>query len=158
MNSSHLTSFISDNGIEADILHLSSPTLTVAAAADALGVEPEQIVKSVLFLADGRPALVVASGLARIHRKRLADTLGMSRRRVKMADSEQVQAITGYEVGAVPPFGHLRPLPTLLDEGVLAQETVYGGGGEPNALMRVASEELQRVTGARVVSLAEDAG
>ena len=72
-----------------------------------------------------------------------------------MADGEQVEAITGYPIGAVPPFGHPQPLETLLDEGVLQQEEVLGGGGETNALMRVAVSELQRVTDGRVVDVAD---
>lgn len=155
MNSIDLADYIEQHEIEAEILHLRAETPTVAAAADAAGVRPEQIVKSVLFIADGRPVLVITNGLTRIQRKRLADALDMSRRRVKMADGEQVQSITGYEIGAVPPFGHPLKLDTLLDRGVLQQEEVLGGGGETNALMRVTVGELQRVTDGRVVDIAD---
>jgi prolyl-tRNA editing enzyme YbaK/EbsC (Cys-tRNA(Pro) deacylase) len=155
MNSTDLARFIANNGIKAEILHLESETPTVAAAAEALGVQPDQIIKSVLFLADGRPVLVIANGLTRIHRKQLADVLNMSRRRVKMADGEQVDAIAGYVIGAVPPFGHPQKLETLIDQGVLQQEEVFGGGGEINALMRVTVPELRHVTGGRVVDIAE---
>ena len=155
MNSTDLDRFIAQTGIIAEILHLESETPTVAAAAEAIGVQPEQIIKSVLFLADGRPVLVIANGLTRIHRKQLADVLDMSRRRVKMADGEQVNAIAGYVIGAVPPFGHSQALETLIDQGVLQQEEVYGGGGEINALMRITVPELQQVTGGRIVDIAE---
>lgn len=155
MNSTDLARYIEQNEIEAEILHLQSGTPTVAAAAAALGVQPEQIIKSVLFLADGRPVLVIANGLTRVHRKQLADALAMSRRRVKMADGQQVEAITGYPIGAVPPFGHPQRLYTLLDQGVLQEEVVFGGGGEINALMRVTVPELQRATGGRIVDIAD---
>jgi prolyl-tRNA editing enzyme YbaK/EbsC (Cys-tRNA(Pro) deacylase) len=155
MNSTDLARYIEQNEIEAEILHLQSGTPTVAAAAAALGVQPEQIIKSVLFLADGRPVLVIANGLTRVHRKQLADALAMSRRRVKMADGQQVEAITGYLIGAVPPFGHPQRLYTLLDQGVLQEEVVFGGGGEINALMRVTVPELQRATGGRIVDIAD---
>lgn len=155
MNSTDLARFIEQNEIEAEILHMQSGTPTVAAAAAALGVQPEQIIKSVLFLADGRPVLVIANGLTRVHRKQLADALTMSRRRVKMADGQQVEAITGYPIGAVPPFGHPQGLYTLLDLGVLQEEVVFGGGGEINALMRVTVPELQRATGGRIVDIAD---
>jgi prolyl-tRNA editing enzyme YbaK/EbsC (Cys-tRNA(Pro) deacylase) len=156
MNSIDLQRFIDSQEIEAEILLLESPTPTVAAAAEAISVRPDQIIKSVLFLADGHPVLVIANGLTRIHRKRLADVLEMSRRRVKMGDGEQVQTYTGFPIGAVPPFGHPQPLETLLDEGVLEEIEVFGGGGETYALMRVAVPELRRVTGARIVAIAED--
>ena len=155
MNSSDLAQYIESNEIKAEIVHLPVETPTVAAAADAVNVKPEQIIKSVLFLADGSPILVVTNGLTRVHRKRLADLLGKSRRRVKMANAEQVMAITGYAVGAVPPFGHLAKIPTLLDVGVLAEAIIYGGGGENNALMRLSTVELQRAIKGDVVDIAD---
>ena len=151
MNSTDLATFISDNEIAAEIVELPVETLTVADAADAVHVKPEQIIKSVLFLADGRPILVIANGLARIHHKKLADELEISRRRIKMANPEQVLEITGYKVGAVPPFGHPVRLPALIDCGVMEETAVYGGGGESNALMYVSTSELQRVLQGRIV-------
>lgn len=155
MDSTDLAHFIDEHNIDAEIVFLSDGTPTVATAADALGVVPEQIIKSVLFVADGEPLLVVTNGLTRIHRKRLADVVGVSRRRVKIADGEQVAAITGFAVGAVPPFGHKARIRTLLDSGVLAQSTIYGGGGEGNALMRLSTAELQRTIAADVVDIAD---
>lgn len=155
MDSSDLSRFIEAHEIQAEIVHLPVETPTVAAAAEAVNVRPEQIVKSVLFVADGSPVLVVANGLTRIHRKRLADVIGMSRRRVKMANGEQVLAVTGYAVGAVPPFGHPQRIPTLLDAGVMEETTIYGGGGENNALMRLSTQELQRVIEGDIVDIAD---
>ena len=155
MNSSNLAEFITANEIDAEIVRLPVETLTVAAAAEAVNVQPEQIIKSVLFLADGVPVLVIANGLARIQRKRLADELAISRRRVKMANAEQVLEITGYNVGAVPPFGHPKKLPALIDSGVLEETAVYGGGGERNALMLLTTNELKRVLQGRIVEIAD---
>ena len=155
MDSTDLTHFIETNNIEAVIVHLPVETPTVAAAACVVNVKPEQIIKSLMFIADGSPVLVITNGLTRIHRKRLADVLGMSRKCVKTASVEQVLAVTGYVVGAVPPFGHPTHLPTLLDKGVLAETTIYGGGGESNALMRLSTDELQRVIDGDVVDIAD---
>ena len=155
MDSSNLAHFITTHDVKAEIVHLLVETPTVDAAANAVNVNPEQIIKSMLFMADGSPVLVVTNGLTRINRKRLAGVLGMSRRRVKIASVEQVLAITGYAVGAVPPFGHLTNLPTLLDEGVLTESTVYGGGGESNALMRLSTGELQRVVNGKLVDIVD---
>jgi prolyl-tRNA editing enzyme YbaK/EbsC (Cys-tRNA(Pro) deacylase) len=106
-------------------------------------------------LADGRPVLVVANGLTRVDYKRLADYLGSSRRRIKLANAEQVLEITGYPVGTVPPFGHKEMLPTLVEAGVLRQEELYAGGGGINALVKLRTAELQRILGADVVNLAD---
>jgi Cys-tRNA(Pro) deacylase len=153
MNASDLARYIEENGIAAEIVFLAQETPTVEAAAEAVGARPEQIGKSLLFLVDGRPLLVVANGMTRIDYKRLADHLAISRRRLKLANAEQVVAITGYPVGTVPPFGHRRPLPTLLEARVLEQTELYVGGGAINALVHLATAELRRVTAALVASL-----
>ena len=154
-----LQKFIDEQEIAAEILHLDVDTPTVADAAVALDVAPEQIIKSVLFLADKRPVMVIASGVARLDRKALADFLGVSRRRVKIASAEQVLAHTGYVAGSVPPFGYKQPIETVVETAVFQQSgVVYGGGGEVHALMALSVAELQRVVGSRVASLAEPAG
>lgn len=155
MDSSDLQAYIDAHNIAAEIVVLADETPTVAAAATAVGVAPAQIIKSVLFLADGRPLLVITNGLTRIQRKRLADEAGLSRRKVKIADAIQVARITGYQVGAVPPFGHPQPLPTLLDRGVLDEPVLYGGGGATNALVRLSPAALRQATGAQIVAIAD---
>jgi prolyl-tRNA editing enzyme YbaK/EbsC (Cys-tRNA(Pro) deacylase) len=116
------------HAIAGEILHLDVPTPTVETAAEAVGAHPDQIVKSVLFLIDGSPVLAVAYGIAHIERRGIADRYNVGRKRVKLADAETVLQFTGYPAGAVPPFGHPRPLRTLLDPGVLEYEQVYAGG------------------------------
>lgn len=156
LNAATLQAFINKNGIDAKILFLEVDTPTVQAAAGALAVTPEQIIKSVLFLADGKPVMVVASGLDRLDRKALADFLGVSRRRVKIASAEQVLAHTGYVAGSVPPFGYPEPIETVVETAATQLSgIVYGGGGEIHALMQLTVAELQRVVGARVASLTE---
>lgn len=160
MDSNDLAQFIEKQEIDAEIVLLDEHTPTVEAAAEAVGVRPEQIVKSVLFVVkegdnDYRPLLVIANGLSRVDYKALADHAGTSRRRLRMARPKQVLVMTGYPVGTVPPFGHAQTVPTLLDEGVTRQEEVYAGGGAINALMRLPVAELQRVLQAPVVDVTE---
>ena len=151
-----LQKFIDKQGIVAQILHLDVDTPTVADAAVALDVAPEQIIKSVLFLADGQPVMVLASGLARLDRKALADFLGVSRRRVKIASAEQVLAHTGYVAGSVPPFGYKQPIETVLETAV-TQLTglIFGGGGDIHALMQLTVAELRKVVGEKTAVLLE---
>ena len=147
LSSKELNEFLSANQIEAEIIFLEEDTRTVADAAAVLGVVPDQIIKSVLFLADGESVLVINNGLARIAWKQLADYLGVSRRRLKMANADVVLETTGYEVGAVPPFGHKTKLRTVVATAVYDQKTIYGGGGEVQALMKLTTDELKRVVG-----------
>jgi prolyl-tRNA editing enzyme YbaK/EbsC (Cys-tRNA(Pro) deacylase) len=149
LNSSDLARYIQAQGIAAEIIHLTADTPTVAAAAAAIGAQPEQIIKSVLFLADGEPVLVISNGLGRVEWKPLADYLEVSRRRLKTAVPAEVLTITGYPVGAVPPFGHRQPIRTLVASDVYQQSIVYGGGGEIHALVRLTSAELRRVVAGR---------
>ncbi|HET6446888.1 MAG TPA: YbaK/EbsC family protein [candidate division Zixibacteria bacterium] len=148
MNSTDLANYIEDHQIMAEIVTLDVDTPTVEAAASAVNVIPEQIGKSLLFLVEGEPVLVIANGITRVDYKALADYMNVNRRRIKLANPEQVYYYTGYEVGTVPPFGHIRPLSTLLEQSVIDQQEIYAGGGEINTLMRISISELRRVTDA----------
>lgn len=156
LNATDLQKFIDGHGIPAQILHLDVDTPTVADAAVSLNVAPEQIIKSVLFVADGQPVMVIASGLARLDRKALADFLGVSRRRVKIASAEQVLAHTGYVAGSVPPFGYQQPIETVVETAVLQLTgPIFGGGGDIHALLQITVAALCRVVGSRTVDLVE---
>lgn len=151
-----LQRFIDRRRIEADILNLDAHTATVADAARALGVETGQIIKSLVFRHNDNALLVIAGGLARVDRKKLAVLLGVGRKKIKFAKPEEVLRITGYVVGSMPPFGHRSKLRTLVDTGVIGLDTIYGGGGSLNAMMRLCPDELLRVTEAEVVGVCED--
>lgn len=155
LSSKELNEFLTTNQIEADIIFLEEDTRTVAEAAAVLGAEPDQIIKSILFLADGEPVLVINNGLARVAWKQLADYLGVSRRRLKTANAEKVLEITGYQVGAVPPFGHLTKLRTVVATAVYDQTIIYGGGGEVHALMKLTTDVLKRVVGIETAVISE---
>lgn len=146
MNSSDLAAFIAANGITAEIILLPDHTPTVEVAAQALGVRIEQVAKSILFLAEGSPVLVIANGTNRIDYRRLGDYLNLSRKRIKMADADQVLNFAGYIVGSMPPFGHKSKLRTLIDARMFEQPEVYAGGGDINAMLRVTADEIMRVT------------
>ena len=153
LTSTDLQEYLDSAGIQAEILHLPSPTPTVEAAAQAVGVLPEQIVKSILFLIDDQPVLAISCGGDHVERRAIAALYSVGRKRVKLASAEQVLAIAGYTAGAMPPFAHRQPLPTLLDQRILANPTVYAGGGDIDALMRIAPNDILAATHARVMDL-----
>ncbi len=148
-----LEEYIAQEAIDAALVRPDRPTPTVEAAADAVGTRPEQIVKSLLFFVDGAPVLAISCGVDRIDRRSLAAFFGVGRKRVKLAGPEEVQAITGYSVGAVPPFGHPQPLQVFLDPRVLEQTSIFAGGGADDCLLKITPQELQRVTQAVVLDL-----
>ena len=155
MDSSDLREFIAARAITAEIIHLADHTPTVEVAAQALGVPVLQVAKSILFLAGEAPVLVIANGPSRVDFKRLADQLGLPRKRVRMANAAEVLAIAGFVVGSMPPFGHKNPLRTLLDLRLFDQPEVYAGGGDLNAMLRIEPRELARVTGGRQVDVTQ---
>jgi prolyl-tRNA editing enzyme YbaK/EbsC (Cys-tRNA(Pro) deacylase) len=152
-----LQPFIDAHGLNATILPLSQPTATVEEAARALDVHADQIIKSLVFVMDAAPLVVINNGLARVDRKKLGAALGVGRRKVKFADPDQALAITGFAVGSMPPFGHRQPLRTLVDRRVLLLKEVFAGGGDGETMMRLLPTELVDVTGAEVVDIAAPA-
>ena len=148
-----LESYLTEHQIDGELIHLSVPTPTVETAAEAVSVSPDQIVKSLLFLIDGQPALVIASGLGRIDRRLLGSHFGVSRKKTSFADAETVLTLTGYPVGAVPPLGHREKIRVLVDPSVLEHETVYGGGGSETSLLRLKSQDILNHNQAEVVPL-----
>jgi Cys-tRNA(Pro) deacylase len=155
MGTEALQRFIDTREIDAQILTLDEHTATVADAARALKVDTDRIIKSLVFRCNDETLLVITNGLARVDRKKLAGIVGVGRKKVKFAAPEAALAITGYVVGSMPPFGHRAGLRTLVDRAVTRLDTVYGGGGGLDAMMRLAPAELLRVTRAEVVDVAQ---
>jgi len=147
--------YMQSHNILGEILHLDVPTPTVESAAQAVSAKLEQIIKSILFIVDGQPVLAIACGKSTIGRRPIADLYGVGKKRVKLATPEMVLAISGYEVGAMPPFGHRMPLRTLIDRRVFEVPEAYAGGGAENALVRLNPQDILRVTEARVLDLLE---
>ena len=137
-------------GLEVQIRTLDRPTRTVAEAAEALDVEAGQIAKSLVFLADGEPVVIVASGAHRVDVDQLA--LACDCAVIDKATPEDVRAATGFAVGGVPPFGH--GLPIMVDQALLEYDEVYAAGGDGNTLFAVNPRELADATGARLVRVA----
>ena len=148
LKSSDLARWIEKHAIRAELITLPANTLTVEDAARAVGISPARIVKSLFFLISGKPVVAIAAGTSRVDRRPIAAYFGVGRKRVKLADAETVLEVTGYCIGAVPPFGQQQSLSTLIDHRVLDHPEVYAGGGEIDTLLRVAPEEIVRVTGA----------
>ncbi len=138
-----------DLGLPVDVRRLDRPTRTVHEAATALGCEDAQIAKSIVFVADGDPVIVIASGEHRIDTDKLAELLDVAE--VRQASADEVRAATGFSVGGVPPFAH--DLPVVFDEALLRHERVYAAGGDGNSLFAVDPQKLVSCTDARVAPI-----
>jgi prolyl-tRNA editing enzyme YbaK/EbsC (Cys-tRNA(Pro) deacylase) len=113
------------------------------------------IVKSLVFLADGVPLLVLAAGDQRVDVKLLRAHLGLSKRRLRIAQPTEVLAHTGFEVGGVPPLGHSPALRTLIDETLGRYDIVWAAAGSSHAVFPIAYGQLVAITGGEVMDLAQ---
>jgi uncharacterized protein len=139
--------------IDAEIIEPGVPTPTVEDAAEALGVSPEQIIKSILCVdSEGHAVLAVVGGTSRVDRDRLAEVAGTGR--LKLAAPDVVLTRTGYPAGGTPPVAHVKPVQVVIDTRVMALREVIGGGGRIDTLLRIRPDEIVRVTGATVAAIA----
>ena len=140
-------------GIDLEIRRFPEGTRTAEDAARAIGCEVGQIVKSLVFMADERPVVVLVSGADRVDTERLAAATGASTTR--RATGDEARTATGYAIGGVPPFGHAEPLSVLVDPGLLAHDTVWAAAGLPDAVFPIEPRALVQASGAQVAELAE---
>ena len=120
-------------------------TRTAADAAAAIGCEVGAICKSLVFRVADAPLLIIASGANRVDEARFA---------VAKADAAFVREHTGFAIGGVPPYGHPRPIETVVDEDLLAFQTVWAAAGTPSSVFPLAPAELVARTGGRVARVA----
>jgi prolyl-tRNA editing enzyme YbaK/EbsC (Cys-tRNA(Pro) deacylase) len=137
------------------VRRFEAPTSTASEAAAAIGCDLGAIVKSLCFLIDGRPAMVLVAGDRQVDQKALRQILGVSKRQIKIAEPGTVLTCTGFAVGGVPPIGHTVPLPTLIDRSLSRFQTVYAAAGDAHSIFAIGYEDLVRVTGGQVLDLAQ---
>jgi prolyl-tRNA editing enzyme YbaK/EbsC (Cys-tRNA(Pro) deacylase) len=116
-------------------------TRTAQDAAAAIGCTVGQIVKSLVFLRDAEPILVLCSG---------ANTVDAQRLGLNKADANVVRRATGFAIGGVPPYGHPAPLETLVDEDLLAYDEIWAAAGTPRSVFPLTPAELVERTGGTV--------
>ncbi len=139
-------------GLSVEVRRFPEGTRTAPDAARAVGCDVGQIVKSLVFVADGEPFLALTSGKNRADPSKLAAALDT--REVRRADADQVRDATGFAIGGTPPFGHPRPLTVLVDRDLLVYDEVWAAAGTPDAVFSLSPDDLVRASGGRVVELA----
>lgn len=143
--------WMAERGIAGELIRPGDPTPTVETAAIALGVKPEQVIKSLLFLVDGSPYIVIVRGTTRVNTKKLLNAV--TAKKARIATRDEVEAITGFPVGGTPPFAHRQSVPVLIDRGVLDLEEVYAGGGNTDVMLRIRSADLLQATSGQIVDV-----
>ena len=142
-------------GLEIAVERFPHGTRTAAQAAHAVGCDVAQIVKSLVFVADGDPLVALVSGANRVDIARLAVATGTTH--VRKADGDEARAATGFAIGGVPPFGHATAVRVVIDRNLMGHDVVWAAAGLPDAVFPIAPPDLVRVGGAEVVEIAEEA-
>ncbi|HEX2619308.1 MAG TPA: YbaK/EbsC family protein, partial [Phototrophicaceae bacterium] len=134
----HVQGALDALGLGIRIRFFEESTATSQMAADNIGCELGQIAKSIVFLVDEQPFVVITSGDQRVDDKKLAAAMNVNRKKVKIATAEQCIELTGYAPGGVPPLGYRSTnLRILLDESFRRYDQLYAAGGAHNAIFPV---------------------
>jgi Cys-tRNA(Pro)/Cys-tRNA(Cys) deacylase len=122
-------------------------------AADALGIAPQRMLKSLMAEVDGKPVCVVVPSDKEVSMKKLAAAFhGKSARMMRPPDAER---ITGYHVGGISPFAQKKRVPTAMEQAALAQATVYLNGGQRGLQIEIAPDAARAALDAITASLIE---
>jgi Cys-tRNA(Pro) deacylase len=137
-------------GINFNILEYAETTRTAQEAANKVGCQLGQIVKSLVFKGQStnKGILVLTSGSNRVDEKKIGQYTGES---IAQADPEFVRTVTGYAIGGVPPVGHALPLETYIDEDLMQFSMVWAAAGTPFAVFELSSTDLAKITQGKIV-------
>ena len=146
--------FLIEHNMDSQVVELDKSTRTAQMAAEAIGTTLGSIVKSLIFVADGKVVLALVAGDKRASTEKLAAALGANG--VRIANADEVREQTGYAIGGVPPVAHTVPLTTVIDESLSRFETVYAAAGSPRAIFPIGYPALLTLTQGTVADVTED--
>lgn len=142
--------WLDGSGLGISVRQFPQGTRTAPDAARAVGCEVGQIVKSLVFMAAGRPVVALVSGGNRVDESRFGAVAGEP---VTKADAEVARAATGYSIGGVPPFGHSTDVRVFMDRDLLAYPVVWAAAGRPDSVFEIEPNRLRELSKAEVIDL-----
>ena len=137
--------YLTDKGYGDRVIETEESSATVQEAADALGVEPARIAKTLSFVTPAGPILILAEGTARVDNRKYKDTFFT---KAKMIPFDEVEPLTGHASGGVCPFGINDGVLVYLDESLRKFDVVYPAAGNGQSAVRLTVEELYEVSNA----------
>ena len=152
MSLESVRAFFADKAPDITVLESPQSSATVALAAEAYGVEPERIAKTLSLRVGNRVVLIVAAGTARMDNKKMKAAFSG---KPKMLGLDEVADITGHEVGGVCPFGLKTPLPVYCDVSLRAFDEVFPAAGSTHSAVRITPERMVELTGAEWVDVCQ---
>jgi len=148
-----VAAFLRDSGAEARLEELAAPAPSAARAAEAIGCELRQIVKSLVFVCDVAPLVVLVPGDRRAEPAKIARAAGVGHARVARAD--EVETATGFPPGGVAPFPGVGRR-VLVEQTLLTESLVWAGAGSPQHVVALSPAELVRLTRGEPMDVVEE--
>jgi len=142
--------WLASTDLRVSVREFPEGTRTAVDAARAVGCDVGQIVKSLVFVAGGKPVVALVSGANRLDEKRLAAVAGVP---VTKADAQTARDATGYSIGGVPPFGHATDVPVFMDRDLLGHDVVWAAAGRPDSVFEISPNRLQELSRATVADI-----
>ena len=139
------SAYLRKKGLEDRIIVPEASSATVELAAQAIGVTPGEIAKTLSFLTKEGPVLVIAEGTAKVDNRKFKDAFHT---KAKMIPGAEVEALVGHAPGGVCPFGINDGVPVYMDESLRKYEVVYPAAGDDHSAVRLTVAELEEVSGA----------
>lgn len=139
-------------GLSLEVIELPDSTRTAVEAAQAVGCQLGQIVKTLIFKAkrSQRPVMALVSGSNRVNEKSIEALIDEP---LGKADAEFVRQHTGFAIGGVPPVGLLEEIQTFIDQDLLQYEDLWAAAGTPHAVFRLAPDDLVKIVNGRVLDV-----
>lgn len=153
MSLESVRAFFAEKAPDIAIIELETSTATVTLAAEAHGVEPGRIAKTLSLRVGERTVLVVARGDARLDNRKLKEAFGG---KAKMLGAEDVVALTGHPVGGVCPFGLATPLPVYCDVSLQAFDEVLPAAGAVHSAVRIEPQRMAQLVAADWVDVCQE--
>jgi Cys-tRNA(Pro) deacylase len=140
-----------ERGLDITARRFDDGAKTAADAANSIGVDVGQIVKSLIFAVDGQVVVAYVSGSNQLDERKLAAAAGGAA--CQRVDADTVRQATGFPIGGVPPFGHATELPVFIDPDLLQHDEVWAAAGTWHDVFPIAPADLVRASGGTVVDL-----
>lgn len=145
-------SALKNYGLDIKIIEFSASTRTAQEAADQIGCNVAQIIKSLVFCTQetNKPILILTSGVNRVNEKIIEQLMG---EKIKRADADFVRQVTGFVIGGVPPLAHAEKMITFIDKDLLQYDCVWAAAGTPHTVFCINPADLARITNGTVTQV-----
>jgi prolyl-tRNA editing enzyme YbaK/EbsC (Cys-tRNA(Pro) deacylase) len=143
---------LDQKGIQTTVIELPASTRTAQEAAQAIGCQIGQIVKSLIFKTkkSNSPILILASGPNRVNESMIETILG---EKIVKADADFTREVTGFAIGGIPPIGHKQTIKTFIDKDLMNFEEGWAAAGTPNAVFNLKTIDLQNLTNGDIIQI-----